>query len=78
MSTCNKYMEEHFGDEWRNTLKEGRCWIIQDGISNPYSGRGLDLICLAHDCEFNIATERGDWNVPHPSVCPAGNRRKLN
>lgn len=70
MADHRQYMEETFGDEWRACVREGRCWIVQDTLFNPYDGQGLDLRCLVHDARFNVPTERGVWDVVAPTVCP--------
>ncbi len=47
------------------------CHIVQDTVFNPFDGRGLDLVCLTHDRQFNIKGPKGEWNIPTPAVCPA-------
>ena len=66
------------GEEWRKCLADGRCWITQNTYFNPYDGRGLDLICLVHDFTMNIPVEYGQREVERPSVCPKGQKAKLN
>jgi len=73
----SEYMEAMFGEEWRKCVREGRCWIIQNTIFNPFDGQGLNLICQVHEEEFNIPVKRGEWNVPIPSICPKGEKNKL-
>ena len=55
------YMESNFGDDWRNHVRDGKCWIVQHTIFNPYDGQGLDLRCLIHEQDFNVSAD--NWNV---------------
>ena len=70
----HEHMEEGHGDRWRNCIKEGKCWIIQDTIFNPYDGKGLDLICLVHNQKMNIPVERGQWALRHRRSAPRAQR----
>ena len=78
MNSHHEYMEQKFGDKWRDRVKAGRCWLVQDTIFNPFDGRGLDVKCLVHDCCFNVPTEIGNWNIEYPQVCPQGQKNKLD
>lgn len=63
--------------ELRKCREQGRCYIIQDTIYNPYDKQGMDLLCRIHDCKFKLKTEHGDWGPEIPQLCPKGEKNKL-